>query len=399
MKKIFFLVLDGLGDEEIPELENKTPLEYAFTPNLDEMARKGISGQLVPFFSGKIPTSEEGHYALFGYNPKIYGIKRGVVTAFSAGIELDEKCLSFRGNLAYADNGRVIDRRAGRIKKTKEIVSSLNEIKIPGVEVVVSSGGDHRLAVVFRGEKLSDAVSDGDSHYEKLSDEVIEIFPTDDREESVYTAELANIFLKEARKILQSHPENIKRISNGLFPANDILLRGASFFKKIPTFESQYNLKASCVAGKELYKGIACSLGMKIIEVEGADGTINTNLKGKIKTAVDVLNENDFIFVHIKATDSLAEDGDYLGKKCFIEKIDKELEELIDSDFLVVVTSDHSTCSLKKSHCSKPIPLLVYGSDGFSDSTKNFSEKECVNGLIGEIDQLNLMEKIIELAD
>ena len=167
----------------------------------------------------------------------------------------------------------------------------------------------------------------------------------------------------------------------------------------MPTFENQYNLKASCVAGKELYKGIACSLGMKIIEVEGADGTISTNLKGKIKNAIEQLKTNDFVFVHIKATDSLAEDGNYLGKKDFIEKIDESLGNLIETDFFIVVTSDHSTCSLKKSHCSELIPLLIYGSGEKPDIVKKFSEKDCSGGAIRKINQLDLMEKIIKLAD
>jgi len=147
-----------------------------------------------------------------------------------------------------------------------------------------------------------------------------------------------------------------------------------------------------------LYKGIARILGMKEIPVEGATGFIKTNLQGKIQAVRDSLAKFDFVFCHIKATDSLAEDGDFIRKKEFIEKIDENLEPILDmKNTLIVVTADHSTCCVLKRHCQDPVPLLIYSS-GEPDEVKQFSEKACKKGKLGKIKQLDLMTKIIDLS-
>ncbi len=393
MKKIFFLVIDGLGDDSIPQLKNKTPLEAAHTPNLDFFAKNGCCGSLSPFFSGVMPTSEEGHYALFGYNSLEYKIKRGVVTALGSGIKLKERDISFRGNFATVDdNLNVIDRRAGRIKKTKKLIESLRNIKIKDIDILIENAQEHRLALVLRGKGLSSNVSDGDPHYRNLGTKISEIIPLDQSKESIFTAEKINLFLSKAHQVLKNHPENKKRN----IPANYILLRGASSFSELPKFKDKYNLYAACVAGKNLYKSIAKSVGMKVFKVLGADGSINTNIKGKIKKSIKLLESYDFVFTHIKATDTLAEDGNYLKKKEFIEKIDKELKRLIEKDFLIVITSDHSTSSLKKSHCTIPIPFLLFNSLYEKDSTSFFSEKDSLKGSLGKIDQIEFMKIVLE---
>lgn len=372
MKKTIFLVFDGLGDEPIPEFDNKTPLEYANTPNLDLLAQKGVCGLLKPDFLGVMPTSEEGHYSLFGYDISKYKIKRGFVTAVSANIDLLPGDIAFRGNFAIVDNDlNILDRRAGRIKDTKELIELLRSIKIEGVELIIKSAGDYRLAVVFRGDNLSSDVSDGDPHYGGT----MKIKALSGRGE--YTALKVNEFLEKSHEVLKNSK------------ANYILLRGASEFVELPKFKE----KSCCIAGKELYKGIASSIGMDVLNVLGADGTFETNIKAKIEKAINSLDNYDFVFVHLKATDSLAEDGDYIRKKEFIERADIEIGKLIDKDILVVVTGDHSTCSIKKSHCSLPIPVLVYNSKLGIDDVSSFSEKECINGKIGEIRQVELIGK------
>lgn len=400
MKKILFLVLDGLGDDLIPSLGDKTPLEAADTPNLDILAKKGVCGLLEPYYSGVMPTSEEGHYSLFGCDPKRYKIKRGVVTALGAGINLEAGDISFRGNFATIDNNfKVIDRRAGRIKDTKEIVSSLNKIELNGAEIIVKGASGHRIALVLRGEGLSSEVSDGDPHYKDFGDEVSDIVPLDKSKEALLTAKIINSFLEKSHTILKSHYKNKDREDNGLLPANYILLRGASSFVELPSFLATYGLKACCIAGKNLYKSIATSLGMDILNINGADGTIDTNIGGMIQGGIDALNEGyNFAFIHFKATDTLAEDGDYLGKKKFIEKIDKQLELLLDIGVTVVVTSDHSTSSLEKSHSPLPIPFLIFNNKIAPDKTQLFSEKECKKGALGLIPQMETMLKIQDLS-
>ncbi len=391
MKKIIFIVLDGLGDEPIPEFEGKTPLEEAETSNLDKMAEKGVCFSVEPFHPRTaIPTSEGGHFSLFGYNPQEYGIARGVFTAKGAGLKVEKGDVALRGNFSTVDeNMNMIDRRAGRIKETQPLIDELNGMVIEGVEFLIKSAREHRIGIVLKGKGLSSNISDGDSHYGEMGKKARKIEPLDESKEAGFTSEVLNKFLDRSRKILKNHPLNKKR----KLPANYILTRGASSLAGIPSFKEKYGLSAFCVAGKILYQQIAELLGMDLVKVEGATGLPDTNLKGKFEAVLENIPEYDFAFLHIKATDSLAEDGDFRGKKEFIEKADKEIGSLLElENVLIIVTADHSTCSLLKRHCKRPFPLLIYG-DG-KGSLEGFSEKACKE----KIGQMEVMDKTLSLA-
>ncbi len=388
-EKVIFIVLDGLGDDKIPDFDYKTPLEEAHTPNLDKWAEEGSLGLLSPNFYGHLPTSEEGHFSLFGYDPKEYKLARGIVTAGGAGIELKKGDVALRGNFSTVVDGKVIDRRAGRIDKTEELIKEIDGMEIDGVKFIVKSAKEHRVGVVLRGEGLSSSISDGDSHYKEGGEGLEEVKPLNDSKEAKFTAEVLNKFIKESHLKLKEHSINKERN----LPANYILTRGASEIVYLPEFGEKYNRKPACIAGKVLYKEIGRLLKMDVLEVEGANGLPDTNLRGKFKKAKESLDLSyDFIFIHIKATDSLAEDGKFLEKKDFIEKIDSEISILNDFKGLIIVTSDHSTCSLKKSHCRNNIPLLIRGA--VRDETSKFSEKECEKGSLKVIKQVELMNKI-----
>ena len=397
-KKIILIVIDGLGDEPISQLSNKTPLEAAKTPNLDFLAKNGICGLILPWREkNKLPTSEDTHLALFGYDPKIANPGRGVLEVLGIGVQSpkilkDDVC--FRGNFATVDeNLMIIDRRAGRIEKTELLIEELNEIKIEGAKIIIKKAFGHRIGIILRGKNLSEKITSNDP--KKVGVKVLKILPTEKK--AKLTAEILNEFLEKAQTILKNHSLNKKRKKEGKLPANYILLRGAGKLKKIKSFKKKYGLKSAFIAGGTLYKGIGKYLGMEEIKVKGADGTIKTNLKGKILAAKKSLRKYDFIFLHIKAADSLAEDGNFLGKKEFIEKLDKNLEPILRlKDVLIVVTGDHSTCSLLKSHCIIPIPILIFGTG--RDKIEKFSEKDCKNGKLGKIKQIDLMKKFLKYA-
>ncbi len=394
---ILFIVLDGLGDERIKQFGNKSPLEKARTPNLDYLAKKGITGLMEPCYTAAIPTSEEGHFSLFGYHPKTLTIKRGIFTARGAEMKVRSGDVALRGNFSTVDkNFNIIDRRAGRIQNTKSLIKSLKGIKINNVKVLIKPAGQHRLGIILRGKNLSCRISDGDPFYSTLGNRVKKIIPLDKSSKSAFTAAILNEFLKRSHQILKNHPLNIKRKKLGLPVANYILVRGASSPQKLASFKKRYGFKACCIAGKILYQQIAKALGMKLIKVKGANGLVSTNLKAKIQAAKKALKNYGFVFLHIKATDSLAEDGNFSGKRDFIEKIDKNMKPLLGlKHILIVVTADHSTCSLLKRHCKNPIPLLIYGAG--QDSVKRFSERACKKGKLGKIKQVDLMSKILRL--
>ncbi len=398
MKKILLIIIDGLGDRPIKQFGNKTPLEKANTPNLDKLVKDGICGLVLPFFTTAIPTSEESHLSLFGYSPKLYPIRRGFFTATGAGLKMKKGDVALRGNFGTVGKDlKMIDRRAGRIKETQPLIDALDGVMIEGVEFLIKAAGGHRIGIILRGKNLSSNISDGDPHYGKLGKKAQKIKPLDKSLKAAFTAKVLNKFLEKAHEILENHPLNKKRKKQGCFPANYVLTRGASSLVKLPSFKKKYGLKACCVAGKVLYKQIGEALGMELIKVKGADGSVKTNLKGKIRAAKNAFEKYDFIFLHVKATDSLAEDGNFKGKKEFIEKIDKNLKPILGlKNVLVVVTADHSTCCILKRHCIEPIPILIFGNS--QDSVKEFSEKACQKGKLGKFPQLNLMPKILNYA-
>jgi len=396
--KILLIIIDGLGDRPIPQLGNKTPLEAAKTPNFDYLAKEGICGLMKPVFTGAIPTSEEGHFSLFGYDPKIYKIRRGFFTAKGAGIKIKKGDIALRGNFATVDDKlNIIDRRAGRIKDPQPLIDLLNGMRLDGVKFILKSAKEHRIGIVLRGENLSSEISDSDPFYEKLRRKVQTVRPLNRSKEAEITAKILNKFLEKAHEILKNHPFNKKREKKGKPPANYIITRGASSLLSLPTFKEKYGLRACCIAGKLLYKQIGEFLGMQQIKVRGTNGLPSTNLRGKFLAAKKAILKYNFIFLHIKATDSLAEDGDFLGKKKFIEKVDENLKAILSlKNTFIVVTADHSTCSLLKRHCKRPVPILIYGAG--RDSVKRFSERECKKGKLGIFKQTMLMPKILSLA-
>lgn len=392
--KILLIILDGLGDKPVLQLGNKTPLGAAKTPNLDWLVKNGICGLISPFlFPGeKNPTSEGAHIALFGY--KDYFLGRGPYEAAGAGMELKREDIAMRVNFGTVDkNLKIIDRRAGRISETENLIKSLSDKTIDGVKFLIKKSFGHRAVLVLRGKNLSAKISDGDPH--KTGGKVKKIISLDKSKQAKFTAAVLNKFLIKAHQILKNHPLNKKRESQKLLAANYLLVRGAGQFKKTPSFKKRYGLKSCCIAGGGLYKGVAKILGMDLIKVKGATGLADTNLKGKLLTAKKALRKYDFVFCHIKATDTFSHDGDFVGKKNFIEKIDKNLKLLFNlKNTLIVVTADHSTCCGLKSHCLEPIPVLIFGKE--KNSVREFSEKNCRKGKLGKIKQTEFMSKVLK---
>lgn len=390
--KILFIILDGLGDRPLKIFGGRTPLELAFTPNLDKLAREGICGLIKPVFFGPFPTSRDGHLALFGYNLK-ESLKRGPIEALGVGFQLKENDLAFRGNFASVDKKmRILDRRAGRISETKELISALNGFEIEKVKFFLKRGVSHRFALVLRGENLSEKISDGDP--QKVGVFPLKIKPLDKSFSAYFSAKLINKFLEISHQILNEHPLNKKRKEKKLLPANYLLLRGAGIFKKMESFSKKWQKKACGIAGGAFYKGIIKALKMKLIPVSGATGRADTNLSGKVKRAISSLKKFDFCYLHIKALDIFSHDKDCLGEKRYLEKIDKAFSPLLKlKKTLIVITGDHLTPCLLGEHSKDLIPVLVYGKG--KDKTKSFSEKECKKGSLGVIKANEFLKKIM----
>ncbi len=399
--KIALIIIDGLGDSPIKELGKKTPLGAASTPNLDCLASSGVCGLIKPFYFSwqKYPRSDSAHLALLGYNPAVYYLGRGVYEALGEGIKIKKGEVALRANLGTVNkNLKIIDRRAGRIADTEPLIKSLAGIEINGIRFQITASLGHRAVLLLKGKNLSEKIRGGD--IKKTGIKVKKIIALGKSKQAEFTADVLNKFLERAHQILENHPLNKKRKEQGLLPANYLLVRGAGKFKETPGFYKKHNLKAACIAAGHVYRGVAKALGMDLINIKGATGNIDTNLKGKVLSIKRNLKKYDFIFCHIKAADILSEDGNYLGKKKFIEKIDKNIKPLLSlKDISIVVTADHSTCSKIKRHCKELIPVLICKLPvKFKKSEIKFSEKNCLKGSLGRFKQIELMSKILEFV-
>ncbi len=399
IKKALVFIMDGLGDRPIKEFGNKTPLESASTPNFDEIVKESQCGLMYTLGRGKRPGSDTAHLSIFGYPVDEYYTGRGPIEAAGVGIELQKGDVAFRGNFGTVDSEwKVIDRRAGRIKDVTVFAQALDGMEIDGIKFIVKPGSAYRAGVVMRGEGLSSMVTDADSH--NAGDVIHKVVPKDNTKEAKFTADVLNKFMEKSYSILNNLDENKKRRENGELEANFLLLRGAGIYPSLPKFTEKWGFnKACCIAGGGLYKGVGAFLGMDLINVPGANAQVDTNIEGKFKAAIEALKEYDFVFLHIKPTDSLAEDGNFVGKKEFIEKIDKYVSILkeVDDETLIVITADHSTACELKAHSADPVPILFHCKGIRNDNLSKFGERELSKGSLGIIEGKDVMPNILNI--
>ncbi|WP_353685701.1 2,3-bisphosphoglycerate-independent phosphoglycerate mutase [Thermodesulfovibrio sp. 3462-1] len=377
--KIVFVILDGVGGLPI---NGKTELEAANKPNLDALARVSACGLHIPVYYGITPGSGPGHFGVFGYDPLQYEIGRGVLEALGLGIELKKTDVALRCNYATIKNGIIVDRRAGRIptEKNIELTERLsNQIKeIDGVEIILKPGKEHRFCLVMRFPKVINEnnamVTDTDPQKERKPPAE----PLALNEESKEVSEIAKKFIKKAEEILKNEER-----------ANYVLLRGFSALPHIPSFEEKYALKACSIAVYPMYRGITRLLGMETLPVEG-------DIKEEVEMLKKVYKDYDFIFVHIKKTDSFGEDGNFEGKIKKIEEFDSFLPEIISlNPDTVVITGDHSTPSLLKAHSWHPVPLLIKSPYVLGGTVNAFTERECLKGELGIIPATAIMPMVL----
>ena len=372
------IILDGVGGLRS---DKGTALEEANKPNIDELANEGSLGLMHVIDRGIVPGSDTGHLAIFGYDPFKDYHGRGPFEALGAGLELKHGDIAFRANFATVKGGVVVDRRAGRIEtsEAKKLEPLIDGIKIDGVKVIFKSTTEHRGVLVLRGENLSPDVSDTDPH--KTGVPPLKAKPLSNKAE--FTANIINKLSKIIAKKLEGEK------------ANYLLLRGAGIMHSVKPFKEKYDLKAAAIAGGALYKGVARYVGMEVLEVEGATGDKHSNFKAKFEKAKEVSKDYDFVFLHVKATDSFGHDGDLEGKKSIIEKIDRLIPIVKDVFDLIIITGDHSTPCIYKEHSGHPVPILAYGKYVRKDKAKKFDEFEAMKGGLGHIKGKDLMPLIL----
>lgn len=372
--KIVMLVMDGLGGLPL-DLDGKTELETANTPNMDRLAKEGMLGQHIPIDYGITPGSGPAHFALFGYNPVKTEVGRGVLEAFGVGMSVRKGDVAARGNFCTIDaTGKISDRRAGRIPTEEAIpvVEKLKAIRLPGVEVEVKHVKEYRFAVVMRGPGLFPDLEETDP--QKTGVPPLDVIAkTPDAQKA---AGLFNQWISEAKKILKNEPK-----------ANCLTLRGFATDPALPSYETRYHLKAACVAVYPMYRGLAQLVGM---DVQNFPGEYPADEFAALKK---IWNDFDFFFVHIKKTDSNGEDGNFDGKVHVIETVDEALPALLDlKPDVLIITGDHSTPAKLKSHSWHPVPLLLWAPATVRpDMQGTFGERACALGGLGTFNALETM--------
>jgi 2,3-bisphosphoglycerate-independent phosphoglycerate mutase len=373
--KIILLVMDGLGGLPITP-GGPTELEAANTPNMDQLAREGCCGLSIPVARGVAPGSGPAHLALFGYDPLVYDIGRGVLEAIGIGLEVGEGDVAVRGNFCTIDSsGKITDRRAGRISTEEgaKRVELLKDIRLDGVTPQIGVGEGYRFALVLRGEGLSDQVEDTDP-------QVTGVEPLPARAsapEGERTAQLINQWLAQAKERLKGHE-----------PANMVTLRGFATDPRLPKYKDVYKLNPACVAVYPMYKGVSRLVGMTVIDTD-----IHDTVLDEFETGARIWNAYDFVFCHVKYTDSRGEDGNFEAKCQVIEEVDNALPALLNlNPDVLIITGDHSTPAKYRAHSWHPVPTLLYAPEThMPDRVDVFGERDCMHGALGQFPAADLM--------
>ncbi len=378
--KIIMCVLDGLGGLPV---NGKTELESATTPNLDKIARSSSCGFHIPVAQGITPGSGAAHLGLFGYDPLLFRVGRGVVEAAGLGVNIGKNDLVARGNFATSETKNkktvITDRRAGRIstRQSVDLISRMSDSikKIGNVKIKIHPGVEHRFVVVFTfPHQIPNGETICDTDPQKEGAAPVTAKTASRNKATVSAARTVRLFAEKAAEILKCRKN-----------ANCVLLRGFSSSPDFKPFGETYRLRAACVAAYPMYRGVAGILGMDIRDPE------NGETEKIVRRAETVLADFDFIYLHIKPTDRHGEDGDFKAKAKVISEFDKLLPRLIGMNpDVLIVTGDHSTPALMSSHSWHPVPLLIKSRHSIGGKG-GFNERDCRMGELGTIRSVEIM--------
>lgn len=376
--KYIVLVGDGMGDHPIEKLGNKTPLEKAKKPNMDYISERGMLGLAETVPPEMVPESDTANLALMGYDPRIYSKGRSPLEAVSMGIEMQPEDTAFRCNIVTLtdrgesyDNKLILDHSAGEIgdDDARELIATID--KELGNDVrKFYAGVSYRHCLIW---KDCPPVCNFTRPHDILGKRIGNFLPECDDYKKL---------MVESFSILQKHPTNLRRISEGKEPANSIWLWSSGKKPQLPAFYDKFGIKAAAISAVDLIKGIAICADMESIDVEGATGTLHTNYRGKTEAAIKTLDKNDLVYIHVEAPDECGHRGEAENKVLAIEYIDGMLGYLIselearDEDYRILLCCDHPTPIELRTHSHEPIPFVIYERGSESGSGLRYTEAE-----------------------
>ena len=378
--KYLVILGDGMADRPIESLGGKTPLEYAKTPKMDELAAKGEIGMVHTVPDGMSPGSDTANLSVLGYNPRKYYSGRSPLEALSIGVPMKDTDIALRCNLVtlseeedrYEDR-TMIDHSSSEISTEDAAVlleAVRKELETDEFKFYVGTSYRH-LLIWDKGEVVSLA-QPHDILEQKITDKLPE-------NKALYE------MMKKSYDILVNHPINIERKKQGLHPANSCWFWGAGTKPSLSSFEEKTGKKGAMISAVDLLKGIAVGSSMKVITVDGANGGLHTNYEGKAQAAVDVLTDKgyDFVYVHLEAPDEMGHQGSVERKVQAIENLDARIIRPIveglrakGEDFRMVILPDHPTPICIRTHSSDSVPYLLYDSTKEQANTWKYNEAE-----------------------
>lgn len=405
MKHIIILG-DGMADHAVKRLGGKTLLQYADTPYMDMLAKKGRCGRLITVPDGYSPGSEVANTAILGYNlDKVYE-GRGPLEAASIGYEMQPEDMAIRCNIITLSDNIIKNHHGGHLTTSDgdQLIQALNE-QLSDDRVRFITGIQYRHLLVIKGGNKHIVCSPPHDHpdqpwqpllvkEEEGGEEAGRMTPKE-------TADLLNELIIKSQAILSNHPINKKRIEEGRDLANSIWPWSPGYRPSMQTIEEMYpSVKSgSVISAVDLIRGIGHYAGLKIVVVDGATGLYDTNYEGKVKAAIEALKNDDFVFLHVEASDEAGHDGDLALKLRTIENLDKRVVKPIynevktwDEPVAIAVLPDHPTPVEIRTHVNEPVPFAIYYPGIEADGVHEYDELSCVSGGYGLLKQQEFMQ-------
>lgn len=377
--KYVIILADGMADEPIEELGGKTPLEYADTPAMDELAAKGTMGMVKMVPEGMKPGSDVANLSVLGYDPLRSYAGRSPLEALSVGVAMQPTDVVFRCNIVTLseeepyEQKTILDHSSGEIStEDADILMDAIRDAFDSDEFRFYTGTSYRHITVWdHGQVL-----DMEPPHDHLGEVIGAYLP----QHPAFRAMMEKSF-----EVLNNHPLNVQRAKKGLNKANSLWFWGAGTKPSLQNFREKTGLSGTMISAVDLLKGIAVGAGMQVAEVPGANGSLHTNYEGKAQAAVDALlhNANDFVYVHIEAPDEMGHQGNIAHKVQSIEAIDSRvvayIKERMDASgegYRMLVLPDHPTPIRCRTHTTEPVPYVLYDSTCPNVHSAHYSERE-----------------------
>ena len=418
--KYIIILGDGMADLPVERLGGKTLLQYAHKPMMDQLAREGRCGRLVTVPEGFPPGSEVANTAILGYDlNKVYE-GRGPLEAASIGYEMADDDFAIRCNIITLSDGKIITHNGGNLETQDAdvLIKYLNENLAKPINeregcerVKFITGIQYRHLLVIKGGNKHIVCAPPHDHPNEAWRELLvkaeENAPVEaGRLTAQQTADLINEMILKSQDLLAKHPFNIERAKREERQANSIWPWSGGYRPSMETLMQQYpQMKSGTViSAVDLIRGIGHYAGLKIVEVEGATGLANTNYEGKAQAAIEALKKDDFVFVHVEASDEAGHDGDLELKLKTIEYLDQRLitpiynkVETWDEPVCIAVLPDHLTPVEQRIHVGQPVPFLIWYRGIGPDEVQQYDEVSCVSGSYGLLKLNEFMQTLMSI--